>query len=71
MSAKKHSAVNFPGGPVAPNAGDQGSIPGQGTMILHAATKSSHASTKGPTCLNEDGRTHVLPLETRCNQVNK
>ena len=56
---------------MAPNAGDWGSIPGHGTMILHAATKSSHASTKDPACLNEDGRTHVLPLETQYSQINK
>ena len=55
----------------APHAGDQGSIPGQGTMILHAASKSSHASTEDPACLNEDGRTHMLPLETRYSQINK
>ena len=36
-----------------PNAGGQGSIPGQGTRShMHAATKSSHATTKEPTCRN-------------------
>ena len=31
----------------APNAGDRGSIPGQGTRSrMHAATKSLHAATK-------------------------
>ena len=33
----------------APNAGGMGSIPGQGTRShMHAATKSSHATTKEP-----------------------
>ena len=37
----------------APNAGDPGSIPGQGTRShMHATTKSSHATTKKPTCRN-------------------
>ena len=37
----------------APNAGDLGSIPGQGTRShMHAATKSSHATTKEPMCHN-------------------
>ena len=39
----------------APNAGGLGSIPGGGTRSrTHAATKSLHAATKGPTCHNED-----------------
>ena len=34
-----------------PNAGDPGSIPGQGTRShVHAAIKSSHAATKEPEC---------------------
>ena len=37
----------------APNAGGPGLIPGQGTRShMHAATKSSHATTKEPTCHN-------------------
>ena len=37
----------------APNAGGPSSIPGQGTRShMHAATKSSHATTKEPTCRN-------------------
>ncbi|TEA34881.1 hypothetical protein DBR06_SOUSAS4310073, partial [Sousa chinensis] len=37
----------------APNAGGPGSIPGQGTRShMHAATKSSHATTKEPACHN-------------------
>ena len=37
----------------APNAGDLGSIPGQGTRShMHATTKSSHAATKEPACRN-------------------
>ena len=37
----------------APNAGGPGSIPGQGTRSnMHAAAKSSHATTKEPTCRN-------------------
>ena len=36
-----------------PNAGGLGSIPGQGTRShMHATTKSSHATTKEPTCRN-------------------
>ena len=36
-----------------PNAGGPGSIPGQGTRThMHAATKSSHATTKEPMCCN-------------------
>ena len=36
----------------APNVGGLGSIPGEGTRShMHAATKSSHATTKKPTCL--------------------
>ena len=37
----------------APNAGGLGSVPGQGTRShIHAATKSSHATTKETTCCN-------------------
>ena len=37
----------------APNAGGPGSIPSQGTRShMHATTKSSHATTKEPTCRN-------------------
>ena len=37
----------------APNAGGLGSIPGQGTRShMHAATKSSHATTKEPASCN-------------------
>ncbi|TEA32896.1 hypothetical protein DBR06_SOUSAS14410034, partial [Sousa chinensis] len=37
----------------APNTGDPGSIPGQGTRPhMYAATKSSHAMTKESTCCN-------------------
>ena len=47
----------FPGGPVVknppPNAGDTGSIPGQGTKILHATGQlSPHATTTETACLN-------------------
>ena len=39
----------------APDAGGPGSIPGQETRShMHAATKSSHATTKEPTCHNKD-----------------
>ena len=41
--------------PCVPNAGGPGSIPGQGTRShMHAATKSSHATTKEPACRNWD-----------------
>ncbi|TEA40949.1 hypothetical protein DBR06_SOUSAS20710003, partial [Sousa chinensis] len=37
----------------APSAGGEGSTPGQGTRShMHAATKSSHATTKEPSCHN-------------------
>ena len=37
----------------APNAGGQGSIPGQETRShMHVPTKSSHATTKEPACHN-------------------
>ena len=37
----------------APNAGGLGLIPGQGTRsCMHAATKSSHATTKEPVSRN-------------------
>ena len=37
----------------APNAGGLGSIPGQETRFhMHAATKSSCATTKEPVCCN-------------------
>ncbi|TEA37248.1 hypothetical protein DBR06_SOUSAS10010025, partial [Sousa chinensis] len=36
-----------------PSAGGPGSIAGQGTRShMHATTKSSHATTKEPTCCN-------------------
>ena len=45
-----------------PNAGGLGSIPGQGTRShMHAATKSSHASTKEP----------PATTKTRYNQIDK
>ena len=34
------------------NAGDTGSIPGQGTNIPHAVAKSLHAAAKDPACHN-------------------
>ena len=45
---------DLPGGTVvAPNAGGPGLTPGQGTRAhIHATTKSSHATTKEPTCHN-------------------
>ena len=60
----KQMGRDFPDGPVVknppPNAGDMGSIPGQGTKIPHAARqlspraarKSLCAATKDPTCCN-------------------
>ena len=46
---------DFPGGAVVRtlNAGSPGSIPGQGTRSsMHAATKSSRATTKDPASCN-------------------
>ena len=54
----KNILGDFPGGARkiklhTPNAGGPGLIPGQGTRShTHAATKSSHATTKEPTCRN-------------------
>ena len=50
---------DFPGGPVAKTLSSQcrglGLIPGQGTKIPQAATKSPHADkTKDPVCCNKD-----------------
>ena len=44
-----------------PNAGELGSIPGQGTRS-HMLQLSFHASTKDPACHNEDLRSHVPQL---------
>ena len=51
------SIKGFPGGPVVKNlpsnAGDMGSIPGQGTKIPHAAGQLSPcATTTEPVCHN-------------------
>ena len=58
MQRQQNNSNNrdFPGGPVGKtsrNAGGPGSIPGRGTGArMHAATKSSHASTKDSACHN-------------------
>ena len=54
---KDQKGGDFPGGAVVknspPNAGYAGLIPGQGTRShMHAATKSSHATTKEPAGCN-------------------
>ena len=54
---KKVSDGGFPGGPVVKNppynAGDKGSIPGQGSKIPHAAGQISPcATTTELACLN-------------------
>ena len=48
LKKKKIQYWDFPSGPVAdtPNAGGTGLIPGQGTKIPHAASKSLHVATK-------------------------
>ena len=55
--SKNYSFRDFPGGPAVKNlpynAGDVGSIPGQGTKIPHAAGQlSPHATTTELTRLN-------------------
>ena len=55
--ASEMTPRDFPGGPVVKNppfnAGDVGSIPGQGTKIPHAAGQlSPHATTTELMCLN-------------------
>ena len=59
LSSIKSLSRDFPGGPVVKNpcsnAGDEGSIPGQGTKIPHASLwLSLHATTGEPAHLNED-----------------
>ena len=53
----KNKFRDFPGSPVVKNppynAGDAGSIPGQGTKIPHAVEQLSlHATTTEPMCHN-------------------
>ena len=60
---KNRITRDFPGGPAVKNppsnAGDSGSISGQGTEIPHATGQlSPHATTTEPTRLNK--RAHVL-----------
>ena len=60
---KVHVCGDFPGGPVAKNppsnAGDSGSIPGQGTEVPHDAGQlSPRSTTTEPASLNE--RAHAL-----------
>ena len=55
--------LDFPGGPVVENlpcnAGDVGSIPGQGTKISHAKEQLSlHASTRESMLCDEDPVCH-------------
>ena len=49
ITIKIHNIRNFPGGPVIKNPpcnpGDKGSVPGQGTKILHAAEQPSPGAT--------------------------
>ena len=59
LSSIKSLSRDFPGGPVVKNpcsnAGDEGSIPGQGTKIPHASGQLSlHATIGEPAHLNED-----------------
>ena len=53
--SKKVGKQDFPGSPVVRNmlcnAGDPGSIPGQGTKILHA-TRQLSPNALEPVCLN-------------------
>ena len=62
---------DFPGGPVVKNlpwnAGDIGSIPGQGTKIPHATKQLSlHTITREPVCHNEIS----CLLQLRHSQIN-
>ena len=65
---------DFPGGPVVKNlpwnAGDIGSIPGQGTKIPHATKQLSlHTTTREPVCHNE--RSCLLQLRhSPINTIN-
>ena len=52
----------------APNAGGLGSIPGLGTEIPHATTKSFQAVTEDPACRKEDQRSCQPQL--RPGQIN-
>ena len=49
----------------APNAGGPGSTPGQETRSYMLQQKSLHATTKDPTCYNEDRKSHVLQVRPR------
>ena len=57
---------DFPGGPVdknpPSNAGNSGSIPGQGTKIPHATALLSPPGTTKISC---------AAIKTRCSQINK
>ena len=70
---------DFPGGPVVKNlpsnAGDVGSIPGQGTKIPHAIGQlSPRAATTDPAHsgarLPQQKTLHAT-TKTRCSQINK
>ena len=53
-----------------PNAGGPGSIPGQGARShMHAATKSSHATTKGAHV--PQVRSQRAATKTECHQIKK
>ena len=61
---------DFPGGPAVKdppyNAGDVGSIPGQGTKIPNATGQlSPHVTTTELTCLNERARVPQTTEPTR------
>ena len=52
------------------NAGDGGSIPGQGTKILHVLEQlRPHATARESVHHNE--RSSMMQLKTRCCQINK
>ena len=81
--SERYSAFNmprmsrdFPGGPVVKNppsnAGDVGSIPGQGTKIPHATGQLSlSATTTELTCLNERARVPPMRPGARVPQLER
>ena len=63
---------DFPGGPVVKNmpsnAGDTGSIPGQGTKIPHAVGQLSLSTTMREACMVQVEKSPSAVMKTQCSQ---
>ena len=73
---EKYCFGDVSGGPVVENprcnAGDSGSIPGQGTKIPSAKEQlSPHATARRSTCCNKSFQMLQLRPNAHCNQMNK